>query len=32
MILISSCVYAYLMNSIGILVKHMNDTKFKYRK
>ncbi|CAK83453.1 unnamed protein product (macronuclear) [Paramecium tetraurelia] len=32
MILISSCVYAYLMNSIGILVKHINDTKFKYRK
>ncbi|CAD8168098.1 unnamed protein product [Paramecium octaurelia] len=32
MMFLSSCVYAYSLNSIGIILKNIQDTKYQYKK
>ncbi|CAK94917.1 unnamed protein product (macronuclear) [Paramecium tetraurelia] len=32
MMFLSSCVYAYSLNSIGIILKNIQDTKYEYKK
>ena len=29
---LSSCVYAYSLNSIGIMLKNIQDAKYQYKK
>lgn len=32
MMVLSSCVYAYSLNSIGIILKNFQDNKYHYKK
>lgn len=31
LMLCSSCMFGYLMNSVGIIVKNLNDNRIKYK-